>query len=349
MGNRRKATHRGRAPETTVVVAHSVPHEVTAVLLACVSVLTILALGTFDPADASLNASGSVTVHNWIGPAGAYWSDLLLQALGVGAYALGVGLMLAAWRALIAKRILPGVREAAGTLALMVASGALADLVMGGGTRAYPAGGVVGAVLSALLVDQLAIVGAHIVASALVLMALALTADGILAGLGLRGLGAIYRLLTHVQAAYVARRERRRELAAARREQASSSAETGVEWTLGELPMGPGLRAQRREKLDEARAKGRAQAAAQIERERDAPPRRAAPRSEPQMAIDTTVDLVAEESFEMGELSLETAMADAHASPADACSHDFDDDAEAFPPDAPIAIRAASPETDAIA
>src|SRR5207249_3832490 len=90
--------------------------EALAVALACAGVLTLLALVSYHPSDASLNASGPAEVKNWIGPAGAYWADLLLQLLGTGAYGLSFGLLLAAGRALKGNRIRPGLREALGTL-----------------------------------------------------------------------------------------------------------------------------------------------------------------------------------------------------------------------------------------
>lgn len=344
MGNRRKTVKQSRPDDHTGVKTRGLPHEVTAVLLACIGVLTILALASYDAADSSLNASGGVQVHNWIGPAGAYWSDLLLQSLGVGAYALGLGLLLAAWRALVGKRILPGPREILGTAALIIAAGALGDLLMQGTTRSYPAGGVAGALLSGWLLDEFATVGAHIIATALVLMSLALTADGILAGLGLRGLSAGYRLLTRMQAAYIARCERQRELRAARAVQQKEEEEAtpASDWSFGELDVAPRLREQRREKIEQAKARGRAQAVAQIEREREAPPPKRDQRSDPQVTLDSTVDLVAEDQFELGDIpSMDAAPLERVETPADllASAEDAIDD-EA--PDAPIAIREAA-------
>ena len=54
--------------------------------------LLLLSLATWRASDPSLNAASGVTgpnaTHNWIGPAGAYSSDLLLQILGLTAFAL---------------------------------------------------------------------------------------------------------------------------------------------------------------------------------------------------------------------------------------------------------------------
>ena len=159
--------------------------EAIAVLLGCAGLLTLLALASYTPSDASLNASGSAEVKNWIGPAGAYWADMLLQLLGVGAYALAFGALLASWRAFAGKRVRPGLREAAGTALMVICVGAFAHLIMYGHHRPYPAGGVVGAILAQVLLEKFARVGAYVLSSALVMTSVTLTADGVLSGLGL--------------------------------------------------------------------------------------------------------------------------------------------------------------------
>jgi S-DNA-T family DNA segregation ATPase FtsK/SpoIIIE len=179
----------GRSADATI--PPSAAREASAVVLLCLGLLTLLSLASYHAGDISLNATGSSVVRNWIGPAGAYWADLLLQGVGISAYALGVGLLLAGGRAFAGRRILPGLREAVGTLLLVPALGALAQLMAAHIERPYPPGGVLGAVMSQLLRERFALLGAYIVASAWGLVALALTADGILLGLGLRGLGAL--------------------------------------------------------------------------------------------------------------------------------------------------------------
>jgi len=67
-----------------------------------VAALLLLSLATYHPTDPSFNASNGETgphaVRNWIGPFGAYLSDLLLQTFGVTAFGLpmwlgGLGLV----------------------------------------------------------------------------------------------------------------------------------------------------------------------------------------------------------------------------------------------------------------
>ncbi|MEO0815527.1 MAG: DNA translocase FtsK 4TM domain-containing protein, partial [Myxococcota bacterium] len=200
-------------------------HEVLAVLLCCGGLLTLLSLVSYNPGDASLNsASATPQVRNWIGPAGAYWSDALLQTLGVGAYALALGSLLAGWRSLVGRRVLPGVREAFGTLFLIACSGTFAELVIDG-ESSYPAGGVGGAILASILVENFALVGAVIIAGSLVLIALALTADGILRGLGLRGLSVARDGASRLMARWTLLREKQRHLRALRAEQRAERAQ----------------------------------------------------------------------------------------------------------------------------
>ncbi len=56
--------------------------------------LGLIALLTYNHADPSSNtASISGNIHNWMGAPGAYASDLLLQTIGIGSFALALGLM----------------------------------------------------------------------------------------------------------------------------------------------------------------------------------------------------------------------------------------------------------------
>jgi DNA segregation ATPase FtsK/SpoIIIE, S-DNA-T family len=61
-------------------------------VLMLAAALLLLSLATYHPADASFDTSSSVNgphaVRNWIGPSGAYLSDLLLQTFGAVAFGL---------------------------------------------------------------------------------------------------------------------------------------------------------------------------------------------------------------------------------------------------------------------
>jgi S-DNA-T family DNA segregation ATPase FtsK/SpoIIIE len=248
-----------------------------------------------------LNASGATKVHNWIGPAGAYWADLLLQTLGVGSYALGFGLLFAGWRALTGKRVLPGFREATGTILLVVCIGAFSQLLFRDVMRPYPPGGVAGAILADVLLERFAVVGSYVLSGALALVSVALTADGVLAGLGLRGLVVVSELGLRAQAAWVVHRERRRLLREARA--VAPVPEVADHWTLGEVVAPETQREARKRRIAEARARGRELAEVQVGRERELAEARAVRDvSEPEVQIDCTIDLTEEESFEIGAL-----------------------------------------------
>jgi S-DNA-T family DNA segregation ATPase FtsK/SpoIIIE len=71
------------------------------VVLALVSLLFLLSLATYRATDPSLNTSADsavpATIHNWIGPIGAYTGDILLQIFGFTAFFLPVWLAAISW------------------------------------------------------------------------------------------------------------------------------------------------------------------------------------------------------------------------------------------------------------
>ncbi len=286
------------------------PHEVVAVLLGCLGLLSLLALLSFDPHDASLNTSGRLQVKNWIGPLGAYWSDVLFQLLGVSAYALSLGCVLAGWRALTARRIVPGLREAAGLVLSVVSVGALAHLVCLGEARPYPAGGVLGAILGGVMREQLAVVGSFIVAVAFVLVALAITADGILAGLGLRGVGTLRGLFSFAHAAYVHAREKQRRRAELQRERDLADKElppsdevSGWSFSAPDTGEQEAARERRHKRIEAAKVRALSEADREAEEELNAARARALRElPEPKAQLDDHVDLSDEEDFSLGVL-----------------------------------------------
>ncbi|MGA8529979.1 MAG: DNA translocase FtsK [Acidobacteriaceae bacterium] len=63
-------------------------NELVGLLALAFAVLLFLSLVSYHPTDPSLNTDGSGAVRNWIGPAGAYTSDVLLQIEGLSAFFL---------------------------------------------------------------------------------------------------------------------------------------------------------------------------------------------------------------------------------------------------------------------
>jgi len=269
---------------------------------------------SYHPADASLNASGALEVHNWIGTAGGYWSDLLLQVLGVGAFPFGAGLLMAGWRALMRKRIIPGFRETLGILSLIASLGTFAHLMASGEAHSFPPGGVVGAVFGGALLSNFAMIGSLIIAGALVMVSLALTVDGILATLGTRGLGVFRRTALEAQAGFVLLQERKAQIKERRVERKTKREEAKrekEEWTLGQIvdeerrdearvEAEQEAAQERDDVLESARERGRAMGDRRADREEASSMRQAVEDAIDEETIAIPIDLPEEEGFELG-------------------------------------------------
>ncbi len=138
-------------------------------VLALVSLLLVLALATYSPADPSLNTASNQIPHNWVGLFGAWLSDLLLQSIGLTAFFLPVWLAGLGWTWM---RSRPGgspFLRWIGTLLALVFLPAVFGLLPWHWQwlHAVPAEGVVGRLMAGLLVNYLNIQGAWLVAGIL--------------------------------------------------------------------------------------------------------------------------------------------------------------------------------------
>jgi S-DNA-T family DNA segregation ATPase FtsK/SpoIIIE len=170
--------------------------EVIGFALIAAGFLLAAALATYDRYDPSWNMAAipGTPVRNVLGPAGAYLSDALLQALGAGAY--GLALMLTAAGLRTASQRKPGswaVRVLTVLVATLLASAAAAGLPAGDGWVLHHdhRGGVLGAVLLSLLVDIEGATVGNLGRSAVALGAGGLAALLALATLGLSPLDAV--------------------------------------------------------------------------------------------------------------------------------------------------------------
>ena len=67
--------------------------EMAGVLLLIAAVGSLLSIGSYSPHDPSANvAATNAVAENWMGIPGAYFADLVLQLLGLGAFSLPIGL-----------------------------------------------------------------------------------------------------------------------------------------------------------------------------------------------------------------------------------------------------------------
>jgi S-DNA-T family DNA segregation ATPase FtsK/SpoIIIE len=138
-------------------------------VLALLSLLLFLSLASYHSSDPSLNTSidpGSTLVGNWIGPFGAFLSDLLLQSLGLTSFLLPLWMGALAWGWM---RSRPGGAvwlRIVGTIMAIVFVPALFGLLPWHWRWLHilPLEGVLGRLMAGMLVAYLNIQGAWVVA-----------------------------------------------------------------------------------------------------------------------------------------------------------------------------------------
>jgi S-DNA-T family DNA segregation ATPase FtsK/SpoIIIE len=133
------------------------------------ALLVLLALATYQPSDPSLNTAGNLLrPHNWIGLFGAYFSDVVLQSLGLTAFFVPLWLGGLGWTWM---RSRPGgsawLRWIGTILALVFFPAVLGLLPWRLLWQGRPIEGVSGMLMAGLLVRYLNIQGAWLVAGAL--------------------------------------------------------------------------------------------------------------------------------------------------------------------------------------
>ncbi|HEY6943849.1 MAG TPA: DNA translocase FtsK [Candidatus Acidoferrum sp.] len=199
-------------------------NELVGFLCISLAVLIALALISYSPRDASFNVSatspdGSVT-NNWMGPVGAYGSDLLFQVFGFAAFLLPMAITVLGWRWCRGRAIDSQFATLAGYFLLLVSLPSLLALFPFPAVRGtIPAGGIVGSLTSTGLLAGFNFWGAFLVAVALFFTSLFMTTRFSFAGThawatGPKGpIGAVERLgiLQKAQARWHAWRERREQ------------------------------------------------------------------------------------------------------------------------------------------
>ncbi len=135
--------------------------------------LLLLSLATYHPADPSLNTSTGVTgqhaTRNWMGPTGAYLSDLLLQTLGIVAFGLPLWLGGLGWVWLSSKSNGAAWLRWTGVILTLAFLPALAGMLPWHWhwRHAMPIEGMTGRLMADLLIGYLNLTGAAIVAGVL--------------------------------------------------------------------------------------------------------------------------------------------------------------------------------------
>ena len=159
--------------------------------LSLAALFALAALVSYRPGDPSLNTAAGGPVGNWMGPAGAWTSDLLLSLMGPPVGLLLPLLMVVGLR--LARGAEPGrwARSLILTLVGIALIGAAAGLLVGGAVNGLPAGwgGAIGLALAGLAELGLTALGDPGIAEPFRIAATALAAAGglafCLAGLGL--------------------------------------------------------------------------------------------------------------------------------------------------------------------
>ena len=143
-------------------------NELIGFLLLMAALLTALSLVSYSPLDPSLNTAGpaqSPPAQNWIGLAGAYFADALLQALGYVAFLLPVLLFALAWQRFRSEPVASPLAKTAGVLLLLLAITSLLGLTpaVPAVRGLMPAGGLLGVLLALGLTQIWNVPGAYLV------------------------------------------------------------------------------------------------------------------------------------------------------------------------------------------
>ncbi|HYX70464.1 MAG TPA: DNA translocase FtsK 4TM domain-containing protein, partial [Terriglobales bacterium] len=153
-------------------------NELAGFLLFLSAILLFLALATYSPLDPSLNTAASPgasdPARNWVGMVGAYGSDLLLQLMGVTIFFVPVMIWLLGMRWFRSRPVDSPVAKSAGALALLVFVPALLGLLPWHlrWRHALPVEGLLGRVVSDVLLHYLNLVGAYLVCAGAIAVAL---------------------------------------------------------------------------------------------------------------------------------------------------------------------------------
>ena len=155
-------------------------NELIGFLCVVAAVLIGLALISYSPRDAAFNVSATGgedhITRNWMGPVGAYSSDLLFQIFGFAAFLIPVAMGILGYRWCRSRAIDSQAATLSGYVLLMLSLPSLLSLTRFPEVRgAVPAGGVLGSLVSHGLQSGFNFWGAFLVAGALLVVSLFMT------------------------------------------------------------------------------------------------------------------------------------------------------------------------------
>src|SRR5579862_5040971 len=144
-------------------------NELVGFLLCVSALLLFLALASYSPLDPSLNSAsvltGSRAARNWIGIVGAFFSDILLQLLGIGAFLLPVFAWMLGIRWFRSRKVQSPLAKTLGGVWMLVFVPALLALLPGHvrWQNAIPVEGLLGRIVGDALIHYFNLAGAYIV------------------------------------------------------------------------------------------------------------------------------------------------------------------------------------------
>ncbi|HEV2991776.1 MAG TPA: DNA translocase FtsK 4TM domain-containing protein, partial [Candidatus Angelobacter sp.] len=156
-------------------------NELIGFLIFVSAVLLFLALASYSPLDPSLNTAAtpgsSHPARNWIGLFGALLSDLWLQYVGIAVFAVPVGLIWIAGRWFKSREVASPGAKAIGAVTLMVFFPALLGLLPWHWRwmHAIPVEGLLGRIVSDVLLHYFNLAGAYIVCASVIAVSLYLS------------------------------------------------------------------------------------------------------------------------------------------------------------------------------
>jgi S-DNA-T family DNA segregation ATPase FtsK/SpoIIIE len=152
-------------------------NELVGLLIFLSSILLALSLVSYSPADPSMNTSSSAQggreIANWIGIAGAFFADLLLQALGISVFLVPIFLGMFAIRWFRSRNIESPLPKFSGAIGMVIFTSAFLGLLPWHWHWAHGAGieGLMGRIVADALIHYLNLAGAYLVCVAAIVTA----------------------------------------------------------------------------------------------------------------------------------------------------------------------------------
>ena len=157
-------------------------NEMWAILLLAISVIAMVSLLSFDPADLPFYTSNpNRPVNNFTGIAGAYFSGILMFAVGKAGFVFPLITLLWAVGRFTGRVIKKFYLKLLGAIVLVIAVSSFLSMInQYDSTIRFTSGGVVGLGFSSLLAKYFGAVGAYVIISALSVLSLLLATEFLL-------------------------------------------------------------------------------------------------------------------------------------------------------------------------